>query len=152
MSDMVRGGQVGAGAPASRVIGKPPRLSKRGKTEQGKLHFLNRGDLDGRSNAAKTFDRLVVAIHSDLGGRDRLSAIELALAEAFAGATLILNDLNTRVLGGAEVDNAFITAHAASCSAMVRIGGRLGLQRRSRDVTPDPLAYSKQLDVEPVDE
>jgi len=36
--------------------------------------------LDGRTSAAKAFDRLVADIESDLGGSDRLSAIERVTA------------------------------------------------------------------------
>jgi hypothetical protein len=50
----------------------------------GKKHrLLTRDQLDGRTNAAKVFDRLVTNIEADLGGRDQLSTIELALIEAF---------------------------------------------------------------------
>src|SRR5262249_132028 len=38
--------------------------------------LLTRRELDGRTSAAKAFDRLVADIESDLGGSDRLSAIE----------------------------------------------------------------------------
>jgi len=48
---------------------------------------------DGRTSAAKAFDRLVADIESDLGGSDRLSAVERALVEGFAGA-LTLQHLN----------------------------------------------------------
>jgi hypothetical protein len=35
---------------------------------------------------------------------------------------------------GAEIDNALITMHAQAISAMVRVGARLGLARRSKPV------------------
>ena len=49
---------------------------------------------DGRTSAAKAFDRLVADIESDLGGSDRLSAVERALVEGFAGAAVTLQHLN----------------------------------------------------------
>jgi hypothetical protein len=48
--------------------------------------LLSRDELDGRSNAAKAFDRLARAIESDLGGRDQLSMIARTLIEAYVGA------------------------------------------------------------------
>ncbi len=121
------------------------KLSKKGRvTRQGRNRLLNRESLDGRTIVAKVFDRLVEQIHADLGGRDQLSAIELALVEAFAGGAVTLDNLNTRILTGAEIDNAMIAMHAQAISAMVRVASRLGLHRRQRDVTPDPLRYGRE--------
>ena len=66
--------------------------------------LLTRDLIDGRTNAAKVFDRLTSTIETDLGGRDQLSAIELALVSAFAGAAVTLENLNTRLLLGEEID------------------------------------------------
>ena len=94
--------------------------------------------LDQRTNVAKAFNRLVADIYSDLGGRDHLSAIELALVEAFAGASIALDQLNAKLLLGEDID---LGQYMQASSTMVRIGSRLGLQRRTRDVTPDLREY-----------
>jgi hypothetical protein len=65
----------------------------------------------------------------------------LALVEAYCGATITLNNLNTRLLLGQQIE---LSEHAAAVSAMVRVASRLGLQRRPHDVTPDPLVYAQQ--------
>jgi hypothetical protein len=115
---------------------KPAKLSKRGRqTRAGRNRLLDRESLDGRTIVAKVFDQLVAAIHADLGGRDQLTAIELALVEAFAGSSVALNHLNTRILTGAEIDNTMIAMHAQAISAMVRVASRLGLQRRAKPVS-----------------
>jgi hypothetical protein len=93
---------------------------------------LTRDLIDGRCNAAKVFDRLVGSIQNDLGGRDQLTAIEVALVEAFAGAAVTLENLNTRLLLGQEID---LGQHAQAVSAMVRVASRLGISRRPRDVS-----------------
>jgi hypothetical protein len=114
---------------------KPAKLSKRGRqTRAGRNRLLDRESLDGRTIVAKVFDQLVAAIHADLGGRDQLTAIELALVEAFAGSSVALNHLNTRILTGAEIDT-MIAMHAQAISAMVRVASRLGLQRRAKPVS-----------------
>src|SRR4029077_13526232 len=95
----------------------------------------NRDSLDGRTITAKTFDRLVEAIHADLGGDDQLSAIELRLVETFCGSSIVVDHLNTRILAGAEINNALITAYAQAASAMVRIV-KLGTGRRAK-LVPD---------------
>ena len=118
--------------------GKPAKRRNKGRI---KPQLLTRAELDGRTNAAKFFDRLVAAIQTDLGGRDCLSAIELALVEAFAGAAATLDNLNTRLLLGEAID---LTAHGQTVSAMVRVAARLGVSRRMRDVTADPLTYTTE--------
>jgi hypothetical protein len=106
--------------------------------------LLTRDLIDGRSNAAKVFDRLVSSIETDLGGHDQLTAIEVALVEAFAGSAVTLENLNTRLLLGEEID---LGQHAQAVSAMVRVASRLGLRRRARDISlPDPLEYAARGD------
>jgi hypothetical protein len=105
------------------------RRSKRATRPQ----LLTRDQLDGRTNAAKAFDQLVADIEADLGGHDQLSTIEVALIEAFAGAAVTLQHLNTQLALGQEID---LSQHAQAVSAMVRVASRLGLQRRARDVGP----------------
>jgi hypothetical protein len=95
--------------------------------------LLTRAELDGRTNAAKAFDKLVGEIERDLGGRDQLSAIELTLIEGYAGAAVALQDMNARRALGQPVDMA---EHSQVASTMVRIASRLGLNKRMRDVTP----------------
>jgi hypothetical protein len=107
-------------APPRRHSGKPTRPQ-----------LLTRDQLDGRTNAAKIFDKLVLDIETDLGGSDRLSTIERALIEGFAGAALTLYNLNTRLARGESIE--FCDA-AQALSAMVRVASRLGLSRRARAV------------------
>jgi hypothetical protein len=89
--------------------------------------------LDGRTAAAKAFDQMVTDIEIDLGGRDQLSTIERALIEAFAGACITLQHLNTKLALGESID---LAEHAQAVSAMVRVASRLGLQRRAKDIGP----------------
>jgi len=124
--------------PASGPVNKARRRAHRRALPQ----LLVRADLDGRSNAAKAFDRLARAIEIDLGGRDQLSAIALTLIEAYVGAAIVLADLNTRLALGQPIDHA---QHAQAVSAMVRVAAKLGLQRRSRDVTPSLAEYLASL-------
>jgi hypothetical protein len=90
--------------------------------------------LDKATGAARFFGRMVREIESDLGGRRQLSRIEGELIRAFAGAATTLQYLNVQVaLGeGSEID---LAGYATIASTMLRIGSRLGLARRPRDVT-----------------
>jgi hypothetical protein len=93
--------------PESRA--KPVRRRSHKATRP---QLLTRDQLDGRTNAAKLFDRLVADIESDLGGRDQLSTIECALVEGFAGAALTLHDLNTRLASAKR--SIFLNMHRPS--------------------------------------
>jgi hypothetical protein len=90
--------------------------------------------LDKATGAARFFGRMVREIESDLGGRRQLSRIEGELIRAFAGAATTLQYLNLQVALGesSEID---LTGYATIASTMLRIGSRLGLARRPRDVT-----------------
>jgi hypothetical protein len=98
-----------------------------------RIQPLTRAALDGRTNAAKLYDRIVADVEADLSGPENLSTIERALVEAFAGATVTMHNLNTRLLLGEKID---LAQHAQAVSAMVRVASRLGLRRRARDISP----------------
>jgi hypothetical protein len=123
------------------AISQPNNGRKKRKHVASKPQLLTRDQLDGRTNAAKLLDRLVVEIESDLGGRDQLSTIERALIEAFAGAAVTLQHLNTQLALGQQID---LSEHSAAVGAMVRVASRLGLQRRAREAVPNPLQYARQ--------
>jgi hypothetical protein len=91
---------------------------------------LTRAELDGRTNAAKLFDHIVGSITKDLGGD--VSTVTEHLICAFAGAALVLEDANVRLLTGREFDPG---ALCQAVTAMVRVGQRLGLTRVPKDVT-----------------
>jgi len=94
--------------------------------------LLTRDQLDGRTNAAKMFDKLAADIAADLGGYSELTTIERALIEGFCGAAIVLQSLNTKLALGEAID---LTQHAAVCSSLVRIAAKVGLSRRSRVVS-----------------
>jgi hypothetical protein len=111
------------------------KRKRRSSAEKRRIRpqLLLRSDLDGRTNAAKYFDRLVSAIEADLAGPDQLSSIEKVLVEAYAGAAVSLQHLNSLLALGQEID---ISQHAQCVGALVRVASRLGIHRRPRDVTP----------------
>lgn len=132
---------------------KPARLSKKGSQTRAKRNrLINRDFLDGRWAVAKAYDSLVAAIHQDLGGADRMSTIELGLAEAFAGAKIVFGSINTKILTGAEITPAIANMHALSVSAMVRCASKLGTARRAKPIPSlnEWLAQKARDDGEPV--
>ena len=127
-------------APKPRERQRPPDpanpVSTVKRDHHGTLKLLTREALDMRTRPALLFNRIVAAIHADLNGREELSQIELSLADAFALAYVQLDNLAARTLLGQAVDPAAV---AQCTNSMVRVGGRLGLRRRQRDVTPPDL-------------
>jgi hypothetical protein len=113
-----------AGLAKRRRERRPPKLPK--------YILPTRANLDGRTAAAKLFEKLAGEIAADLGGESELTTIERALIEGFCGAAVILNAMNVKLALGQEID---LAEHAAAASSMVRIAAKLGLARRTRDVT-----------------
>ncbi len=110
------------------------KVVDRKRTKGSKRASRDLVPLDKATGAARFFDRMVREIEADLGGRRQLSRIEGELIRAFAGAATTLQYLNVQVaLGeGSEID---LSGYATIASTMLRIGSRLGLARRPRDVT-----------------
>ena len=104
--------------------------------------------LEQATDTARFFGRMVRAIETDLGGRRQLSRIETELVHAFAGAATAVNYLNRQVILG-EVSEIDLSSFAVLASTMLRIGSKLGLARRSKDITPtltEYIASLKQVD------
>ena len=104
--------------------------------------------LEQATGAARFFDKMVREIETDLGGRRQLSRIQGELIRAFAGAATTLQYLNVQVALG-ETSAIDLGGYATVASTMLRIGSKLGLQRRPKDVTTlaDYLASLKKTDV-----
>ena len=90
--------------------------------------------LDKNTGAARFFDRMIRDVESDLGGRRFLSRIEGELVRAFAGSATALQYLNSEIVLGEAVGEIDLSAYATLASTMLRIGSKLGLSRRPREV------------------
>src|SRR5246500_810037 len=89
--------------------------------------------LDGRSASARRFRDLVTAFVVDMGGLDRCSEIRLGLLRRLAATTVQAEMLEARMVNGEAIDIAILCTLA---STTVRLRQALGLERRTRDVTP----------------
>ena len=97
--------------------------------------------LDGRSASARRFRDLVNAFVADMGGLDRCSEIKLGLVRRLAATTVQAEMLEARMVNGEAID---VSQLCTLASTTVRISQRLGLERRTRDVTPPlPLDYAR---------
>src|ERR1700736_1246999 len=94
---------------------------------------------DGRSATARRFKDLVEDIAADLGGKDHLSEGQRQLIRR--AAMLSAESERMEVLaarGEAEFD---IDLYGMICDRLGRLFGRLGLERKSKDITPDLRSY-----------
>jgi hypothetical protein len=80
----------------------------------------------------KIYDRLISAVHADLGGRDQLSTIELALIQGFVGASIVTEHINATVINGGAIDAPTVSMYAQAVSTMVRCAAKLGVSRRAK--------------------
>jgi hypothetical protein len=80
---------------------------------------------------------------ADQGGADRCAESRLQLIRRFAAAAVLAKQMESRLVLG---QNISIPDHAVLCSTLVRIGARIGINRRLRNVVPDPLEYAREFD------
>ncbi|MBY5777777.1 hypothetical protein [Rhizobium leguminosarum] len=119
------------GVSAAIPNDKPSKAPSNGAA----LRLVTIDSLDGRTQAAKEARQLRSAIIRDLTGGDdetALSALKLALVDAVAIATVMINDGNVRWLKGEPISLSEITTLS---NARRRDAQLLGLERVARDIT-----------------
>jgi hypothetical protein len=130
---------------AEKPADSPRFRNGRRRHRATKLAPLTRNALDGRSNAIKQFDAIASSIVADLGGEDQLTTVQRHLIEAFAGASITVDNLNARLLLGEKLD---ILEYSTAISTMVRVASRIGLHRVATDITPPPVGdYADHINV-----
>lgn len=107
----------------------------------GKARLLTLDDLDGRTRAAQMVKETRQEVVADLGGIDRLSALERGAVDHVSLLDAMIKDAGARWLTGDPVEVASI---ATLINAFNRSASVLGWQRRAKDVTPDLHAYARQ--------
>lgn len=78
---------------------------------------------------------------SDAGGPDLLSEAQLSLIRRAAAIECELERLDARLSQGEAVD---LDEYGRAASHLRRLFETLGLERKARDVTPDPLDYGRE--------
>ena len=112
---------------------------KRGK---GRSRVTNGSKLlplaDGRSVTARRFRDLYEEIGNDLGGLDKLSEGQKQLIKRAAMLSAECERLEAQSVRG---DPFNVDAYGMIVDRLGRLFGRIGLERRSRDVTPTLQSY-----------
>jgi hypothetical protein len=125
---------------------KPPakgeRRKARSRVSNGKDVLP---DVDGRRLIARRYRDIVSAILVDQGGIDRCSESRQQLIRRFAAAACIAEQMESRLANGEQID---IVKHALLCSSLVRLSGRIGINRRLKDITPALPDYLDEAEAE----
>jgi hypothetical protein len=123
----------------ARAVVRKRRFGGSHPAPEGKLRLVTRQSLDQRTLASKQFDAIVRQIRRDCGdtncdasgisGDSDLSTVQIAMIEAFAGVSVLLDAMTVKVLLGEKID---ALEFCTLSSTLVRIGSRLGLTRKNR--------------------
>jgi hypothetical protein len=105
-----------------------------------KVRLLSLDDLDRRTASAKAALRLRAEIVADLGGEDRLSAMERAIVNNAAVIAAMLESMATKYLAGQAIE---LGSYATLSNSLRRLLQDVGLQRRALDVQTDLRSYMK---------
>jgi hypothetical protein len=94
--------------------------------------------IDWRSPTARRYRDLVAQIVADQGGADRMSESRLQLIRRFAAAAVMAERAEADLANGKQID---VNEHALLCSTLVRLANRIGIDRRSKNLTPTVADY-----------
>lgn len=103
-----------------------------------KARLRTLGDLDRRTKAGQAALKLRDDIAADLGGWDRLSAMQKELVSNAALLGAMIEDAGVSYLKGEPAD---LAEFMALTNAQRRLLSDLGLDRQPRDVTPNVRGY-----------
>jgi hypothetical protein len=99
-------------------------------------------ELDARSKVARRFRDICSAIYADQGGEENCAEVRLQLIRRFSAACCMVEDLEARMANGEKIT---INDHAALSNTLVKVASRIGIDRRSRNVTPTLRDYLNQV-------
>lgn len=113
-----------------------PRANPSNRSSKGRrcsVEVPGIGTIDGRTREAKLYGQAVADLVSDLGGNDVVTRAELELVRRAAGLAVLATLAEARLIAGEQIDVVELTSIG---NAQRRLLATLGLERRSRDVTP----------------
>jgi hypothetical protein len=110
-------------------------------TRQKPPKLRNLSDLDGRTLAARRAKELIAVLTADLGGPEAITAAKAELIKSAAVHGAMLEHLAAEWISGVPIDEL---RYVAIANGQRRLLVELGLERRSRDVTPSLKDYLAQ--------
>jgi hypothetical protein len=98
--------------------------------------------VDGRSTWVRRLRDLMGLYLSDLGGDDAVSEAERSIVRRVATLTVELERMEAGFAVAGEAQPDQLDLYQRTANSLRRMLEAIGLQRRPRDVTPDPLEYA----------
>lgn len=117
---------------------KRTELKATNDADDGKVRLRSLADLDQRTVAAQKARAMVESLEADLGGADRLSTAKRALVTRAAVTAAIVESMEAAALTGGEID---LAGYVALTNNLRRLLTTLGLERATKDITPNLDAY-----------
>jgi hypothetical protein len=112
------------------------RMRKRGPrpSQAKKTRMITLDHIDRRTNSSRRALELISTLESERGGSDTITEGVRQLCQRVALLSVILEDFESRFIGGAPID---LADYLATVATQRRVLQALGLQRSGpRDVTP----------------
>jgi hypothetical protein len=104
--------------------------------------------IDGRSAWIRRAKDLIAEHLSDLGGPGNASAAERSITRRVAVLSVELEHLEARFATAGAARPEDLDLYQRTANSLRRLLEAVGLQRRPRDVTPDPLDYARNLNLD----
>jgi hypothetical protein len=105
--------------------------------------------VDGRSTWVRRLRDLMGLHLSDLGGDNAVSEAERSIIRRVATLTVELERMEAGFAVAGEAQPDQLDLYQRTANSLRRLLEAIGLQRRSRDVTPDPLEYAARSEQAP---
>jgi hypothetical protein len=131
--------EIAANSPSLRPGSATKKDPLKSRVANGSAILPN---IDGRSAIARRYSECVRALVVDAGSADAISEARLQLIRRFAAAAVLAEQMEARLANGEMID---IGEHALLCSTLVRVAQRIGIDRRSRNITPTVADYVANL-------
>jgi hypothetical protein len=122
--------------PVTRQIADQSRLNRSRVTNGTELL----PGLDGRSLLARRFRDLIAQHTMDLGGESNVSQAQLSLIRRAAALTVELERWETRFADDDGAKPLALDQYQRCLNSLRRVLESLGLERKSRDITPEIVA------------
>lgn len=134
----VIGMETSANSPADR-----PKVGRRRDPQKSAVQNGSKllSGVDGRSLWVRRFKDIFGSHVADLGGADNCSAAEASIVRRAATLSVELERLERQFALAGEASAEDIDLYARVASNLRRLLEAVGLQRRSRDVTPNLREY-----------
>lgn len=125
--------------PASSTPPFEGRSTTRSRIANGTATLL--GAKDERSLYVRRMKEIIAEHVSDLGGSDAISAGEKSIVRRVAVLTVELEKIETRFAEDPSVGERTLDLYNRTAGNLGRLLDRLGLKRRTRDITPTLASY-----------